>query len=281
MPSTYSAAYGFGFQRCPLDWEVFTRLDRSQYYVKRWAADERRTVVVDNCCLKTEAADTVQSWSLSFEEVYFLRKDLCLLVFHSSQTVLHAFHQYINFKTKRKLYWHYIPRMPSNLWRSGFQRAMTSSTAQILFPLKPSQDLANMLTSLEAKSRLDNAWGGEERGKVYSWGNSSRRADPEPDEKHDSELVYNASVQAPESAAQARYTLRMTLIAKVLAEKYTREVAADNYMDFVSYGSFLRYLRRLEEVRTTIPTDDQWREHILQLAKEWEQFNVVSAVLLS
>jgi hypothetical protein len=50
-------------------------------------------------------------------------------------------------------------------------------------------------------------------------------------------------------------------------------------VDFVSYGSFLRYLRRLEEVRTTIPTDDQWREHILQLAKEWEQFNVVVSLI--
>jgi hypothetical protein len=106
----------FTVSHAPLtsDWEVFTRLDRSQYYLKTSAADdssEHRTVVG---CLRTEAADTVQSWSLSFEEVYFLRKDQCLLVFRSSQTAVHASHQYIHFKTKQKLSWHYIAAHPAH-----------------------------------------------------------------------------------------------------------------------------------------------------------------------
>jgi hypothetical protein len=175
-----------------------------------------------------------------------------LLVFHSSQTAVHASHQYIHFKTKQKLYWHCIAEHPAHAgkfmadwipeaheqalvlhWCSFgalatefstlslilYLAAMTSSTAQIPFPLKPSQDLENMLTSLEAKNRPDNAWGGEGRGRVYSRGNSSRRADHEPDEKHDSELVHNAPVATAETVAQARYTLRTTLIDKVLIEK--------------------------------------------------------------
>ncbi|KAJ7094301.1 hypothetical protein C8R44DRAFT_384002 [Mycena epipterygia] len=228
MAPTYSSA----------DWEVFTRLDRSQYFAKTWAGDdssERRTVVVDDFFLMTMAADIVQSSPLSCEEVYFLWKDRYLLVFHSSQTAFYSSQQYIDMKTKRKLYWQYITTHPAHAGRSmadwipeahekalvflqwcSFE-AMTSSTAQIPFLLKPSQDLANMLTSLEAKSRPDDAWGGEERGRVYTGANRSRRTDSEPDEKD--ELVDDQPVPAAETAAQARYRLRTTLIAKVLTEK--------------------------------------------------------------
>jgi hypothetical protein len=46
-------------------------------------------------------------------------------------------------------------------------------------------------------------------------------------------------------------------------------------VDFASLGSFLRYLCRLEEVRDTLLTDDQWRDHIWRLVKEWEEFNLI------
>ena len=46
-------------------------------------------------------------------------------------------------------------------------------------------------------------------------------------------------------------------------------------VDVASLGSFLRYLNRLEEVRATILTDEQWRDHILRLVKEWEEFNLI------
>lgn len=48
-----------------------------------------------------------------------------------------------------------------------------------------------------------------------------------------------------------------------------------------SLGSFLRYLNRLEEVRAPILTDDQWRDHILRLVKEWEEFNLIVSLKTS
>ncbi|KAJ6454296.1 hypothetical protein C8R47DRAFT_1228721 [Mycena vitilis] len=115
-----------------------------------------------------------------------------------------------------------------------------------------------------------------------------------------------------------RYQLRLTLIANVLAEKCklllldrnlyaqsslpkdSQQSALDfsketdqrlksskfldvlfGILDFASLGAFLRYLSRLEEVRRPILTDNQWRDHILRLVKEWEGFNLISTVLLS
>jgi hypothetical protein len=46
-------------------------------------------------------------------------------------------------------------------------------------------------------------------------------------------------------------------------------------VDVASFGSFLRYLHRLEEVRDTLLTDDKWRDHIWRLVKEWEEFNLI------
>jgi len=103
-----------------------------------------------------------------------------------------------------------------------------------------------------------------------------------------------------ETAAQENCKLRTALVAKVLAEKYSQQGAVDGStetgrplkpskaldvlfwtVDVASLGSFLRYLNRLEEVRAPILTDDQWRDHILRLVKEWEEFNLISTVLLS
>jgi hypothetical protein len=46
-------------------------------------------------------------------------------------------------------------------------------------------------------------------------------------------------------------------------------------VDVASLGSFIRYLNRLDEVRDTLLTDDQWRDHIVRLVKEWEEFNLI------
>jgi len=94
--------------------------------------------------------------------------------------------------------------------------------------------------------------------------------------------------------------MRTALVAKVLAQKYNQQGAVDGskeavrplktskpldvlfwVVDLASFGSFLRYLNRLEEVRAPILTDDQWRDHIMRLVKEWEEFNLISTVLLS
>lgn len=49
-------------------------------------------------------------------------------------------------------------------------------------------------------------------------------------------------------------------------------------VDVASLGSFLRYLTRLNEVRDTLLTDDQWRDHIWRLVKEWEEFNLIVSI---
>jgi hypothetical protein len=50
-------------------------------------------------------------------------------------------------------------------------------------------------------------------------------------------------------------------------------------VDVASLGSFLRYLTRLDEVRDTLLTDDQWRDHIVRLVKEWEEFNLIVSLI--
>jgi hypothetical protein len=51
-------------------------------------------------------------------------------------------------------------------------------------------------------------------------------------------------------------------------------------VDLASLGSFLRYLRRLDEVRASVTTDDQWRDHIMRFVKEWEEFNLIVSPML-
>ncbi|KAJ6544255.1 hypothetical protein B0H19DRAFT_1380553 [Mycena capillaripes] len=158
----------------------------------------------------------------------------------------------------------------------------------------------------------DNAAASEEAHPVEAEaGGSSQPIDrpespnSEEEEREPLELVVHDQVlpvpaTETETASQESCKLRTALIAKVLTEKYSQQGAVDNssetdqllkpsqalnvlfwIVDVASLGSFLRYLNRLEEVRATILTDDQWRDHILRLVKEWEEFNLISTVLLS
>ncbi|KAF7354645.1 hypothetical protein MSAN_01378100 [Mycena sanguinolenta] len=206
-------------------------------------------------------------------------------------------------KVKRKLYWTYIVGHPAHAekamanWMAEAHKqavlylkwcsfeALTSATAKTPFPLKHSNDLGNLLASLEQDSLISP-----------------------PQEKDDSRAQEPLSLgTAPddqisvlETAAQESYKLRTSLIAKILKEKYTQLSAIDALgetnkppkpsraldvlfwiVDVASLGSFLRYLHRLDEVRDTLLTDDKWRDHIWRLVKEWEEFNLISTVLLS
>jgi hypothetical protein len=46
-------------------------------------------------------------------------------------------------------------------------------------------------------------------------------------------------------------------------------------VDLASFGSFRRYLARLEELRKLLSSDDEWRHHIMRLVREWEEFNLI------
>ncbi|KAJ7124530.1 hypothetical protein C8R44DRAFT_875548 [Mycena epipterygia] len=300
-------------------------------------------------------ADNVASTSsFHYEELYFFRTDQWLIIFHSSQTAFYSTQQSVDIRTKRKLYWQYIATHPAHTGRSlakwlpeaqklalvylkwcSFE-ALTSSTAKVPFPLKHSQDLANILRSLSEQT--EDVHPGDREPSIPKLRHGESRADlerfpketvasaealpvdipeagssqpmddvvpyaedvSEKEERDSMEMAAEHQVPNVETAAQESCKLRTALIAKVLAEKYNQQGAVDNstdvdqplktskaldvlfwIVDVTSFGSFLRYLNRLEEVRATILTDDQWRDHILRLVKEWEEFNLISTVLLS
>ncbi|KAJ7683573.1 hypothetical protein B0H17DRAFT_1074047 [Mycena rosella] len=348
------------------NWRSCTRLDGSEYYTRNTTVgpgDDSplySALVVDDLHLRTTADDLASTSTLFCEEIYFLRMDQWLIVFHSSQTAFYSSQQFVDIRTKRKLYWQYIATHPAHTgrslakWLPEAQRlalvylkwcsfeALTSSTAKIPFPLKHSQDLANILTSLYQQVQW-NAHSEVAETSVLMLGHSENPAvDPEgipktaatgakarsleapeagssepmdralasspdgtseedsEDERDSIEMAGDEPVPEEETAAQESCKLRTALIAKVLAEKYNQQGAEDNssetdqpletskgldtlfwVVDVASFGSFLRYVNRLEEVRATILTDDQWRDHILRLVKEWEEFNLISTVLLS
>jgi len=187
--------------------------------------------------------------------------------------------------------------------------ALTSSTFKTPFPLRHSQDLAKLLKSLyEDPVDEDRRPDGRKVLSVDTQAASSQPIYPKQlyEEDNTREEQYSRG-KAPEdqqpvveTAAQESHKLRKTLIAKVLAAKYSQQGAIDalsetNHplkpskaldalfwiVDVASLGSFLRYLNRLEEVRDTLLTDEQWRDHIWRLVKEWEEFNLISTVLLS
>ncbi|KAJ7794436.1 hypothetical protein B0H13DRAFT_2171324 [Mycena leptocephala] len=301
------------------DWVPCERLDGSQYHVKMRAGDEPSsllcTLVVDDWRQKPTADNKSNSLSSSScEEAYFRGEDEWLLIIHSSQTAWYLVqHKEADMKTKQKLYWTYISTHPAHAERSmaGWMatahkqalvylkwcsfEALTSSTAKTPFPLKHSQDIANLLRSLPEDSADAETLAASEVLAVDTQASSSQAADRR---LHSHGKA--PEVSAAESAARESYKLQKTLIAKVLAAKYSQQGAVDAssetnrpakpskaldalfwIVDFASLGSFLRYLRRLEEVRDTLLTDDQWRDHIWRLVKEWEEFNLISTVLLS
>jgi len=317
------------------DWAICVRLDGSQYHAKTRAAEDPSgpcALVVDDWRNKTTADNKAGTLS-SCEEAYFTGDDQCLLILHSSQTAWYpAQHSDVDMKTKQKLYWTYIATHPAHAERSTVTwiteahkqalvylkwcsfEALMSSTVKTPFPLKHSQDLANLLKSLYEDSldevrRPNNGWAGRKVLPVDdTQPTSSQPIDPKLPHEEDNtrEAEYSRGkapeVQQPaaETAAQESHKLRKALIAKVLAAKYSQQGAIDALnetnqalkpskaldvlfwiVDVASLGSFLRYLNRLEEVRDTLLTDEQWRDHIWRLVKEWEEFNLISTVLLS
>ncbi|KAF8173845.1 hypothetical protein K438DRAFT_1771998 [Mycena galopus ATCC 62051] len=302
-------------------WRKWVKFDGSEYHTSTTAVGKGKgkgpagpfTLVVDDWLRKEDAAQNFAASSLfSCEEAYFEGKNQWLLILHSSQTAWYPAQQNeVDVQTKRRLYWTYIVAHPAHAEKSMAKwmpeahsqavlylkwcsfEALTSTTAKTSFSLKHSNDLTNLLASLygdsvEAKGRIEDSWSG---GKVLPEDPQATSSHPEPlPEKDDS----------TPNAVQESYTLRTTLIAKVLTEKYSRLGAIDalgdtNHapkpskaldalfwvVDVASLGSFLRYLHRLDEVRDTLLTDEKWRDHIWRLVKEWEEFNLISTVLLS
>ncbi|KAJ7197034.1 hypothetical protein GGX14DRAFT_671695 [Mycena pura] len=286
-----------------------------------------------------EVIPTAPSNICPFCDEIFVRKDQNLLVSHSSQYAYYS-NQRVNEKTKRKLYWQYIATHYAHTGKALKKylpeahklalvylkwcalEALTSSEskAKIPFPLKHSQELANILKSLsesedaEVESEDSPVLRPEEGpvmeveaeaialepGETAQAGGSSQPMQGGSDDEKWSSFDPSGSGAAIETAAEESRKLRVALIAKVLAEKYCQQDAVDTsaeidlppahsrtldglfwVVDVASLGSFLRYLNRLEEVRATILTDEQWRDHILRLVKEWEEFNLISTVLLS
>ncbi|KAJ6615507.1 hypothetical protein B0H10DRAFT_1949873 [Mycena sp. CBHHK59/15] len=353
-------------------WQPYTRLDGSEYYTRDAALEltsdytpAHPTIVVDDLRLRTTVDDI--TFDVTFEELYFVRKDQWLIILHSSQTAFYSSQHFVDIKTRRRLYWQYIATHPSHTteslgkWLSEAHslalvylkwcsfEALTSSTAKIPFPLKQSQDLTEILASLNERppdwtyedqdlhrydedqrllperpvdvevdvaeaAATERALPGEggTGGSLQPMGQISEHGDDASDKEGRDSLQIGFSHPVPhpvETAAQERRKLRTALIAKVLTEKCTlltleptdsQQGAVDNsadseqppqpsvalnvlfwVVDVTSLGSFIRYLRRLEEVRATILSDDQWREHIMRLVREWEEFNLISTVLLS
>ncbi|KAJ6454292.1 hypothetical protein C8R47DRAFT_1228716 [Mycena vitilis] len=351
------------------EWRPWVTLNSNTYYATSTAEEDlsrRREVVVDDVTLRDAAYIDVKASDVVCEEVYYYSKTKWLFVFHSSQKAFYSSQQSIDTKTQRKLYWQYIARHPVHTERFTVEwlpeahkmalvflkwcsfEALSSSTAKIPFPLKNSQGLASILTSLAEKTESNprpqndtvitpgfqhHGAGGDALPGEAQAGVSSRPGDPElphdaatmeprpenvqggdgsrkqtpllPEEEASNEeklVKMEGSDEAVLSVEADResYQLRLTLIANVLAEKYSQQGTLDfskendqrpksskildvlfGILDFASLGAFLRYLSRLEEVRTPILTDDQWRDHILRLVQEWEEFNLISTVLLS
>ncbi|KAJ7886199.1 hypothetical protein B0H14DRAFT_3431406 [Mycena olivaceomarginata] len=265
------------------------------------------TLVVDHWLNKETAENKLQATSLSScDEAFWDGR--WLLILHSSQTAwLPAQQNDLDTMNRHKLYWSYILDHPAHAeismakWMAEAHgqallflkwcafEALTSSTAKTPFPLKHSNDLANLLTSLD-EDPVDDDRDGQTALRVYTQAGSSE----------EQALETASDGRKVQTAAQESYKLRTSLIAKVLMAKYSQLSAVDAQdgskqphkssktldvlfwiVDIASLGSFLRYLRRLDEVRDTLLTDDKWRDHIWRLVKEWEEFNLISTVLLS
>ncbi|KAJ6615837.1 major facilitator superfamily domain-containing protein [Mycena sp. CBHHK59/15] len=346
-------------------WRTYTRLDGSEYYARDVEPVLANTpgecfpalcaVVVDELRLRATVDDILSTLDVTFEEITFVQKDQWMIILHSSQTAFYSNQRFVDIQTRRKLYWQYIANHPSHTagslakwfpeahssalvylrWCSS--EALASSAAKIPFPLKQSQDLTKILTSLCEQSEWTHGFGGpyplEEEQKLLrgelldveddladasssasedmrlakggsgdsSWSMEQRRDDTSGKEDRDfNDASLGHSLQYPEMADDERHKLHTALIAKVLTEKYKQQGAVYNsgnsdqppqpsvaldvlfwVVDVWTFGSFLRYLRRLEKVRATILSDDEWRGHISRLVREWEKFNLISAVLLS
>ncbi|KAJ7618495.1 hypothetical protein FB45DRAFT_931780 [Roridomyces roridus] len=198
--------------------------------------------------------------------------------------------------------------------------ALTSSGAKIPFPLKHSQDLSRILASLDEQPEDDAPVEdcGENpevpaEEEIQPVGPVELSVEPAPSIRvgSDHSSVSEGDETRPmlperlpdpiaETAAQESCKLRTALVAKVLSKKYNQQGAVDGSkdagqppkpskvldllfwtVDITSFGSFFRYLSRLEDVRAPILTNDEWRDHIMRLVKEWEEFNLISTVLLS
>ncbi|KAJ7174458.1 hypothetical protein C8R46DRAFT_1189255 [Mycena filopes] len=317
------------------DWRKYVNFNGSEYYARhveiRLPKDARNftVLVVDDVHLRSTADNMVTSSSFFSEEIHVL-DDKRLFVSHSSQTAVHSSQETIGNGRKQKQYWSYIAQHPAHVAHSMAKRlpeayaqamlflqycsfeALTSSTTRIPFPLKNSQNLAQILSSLhrQAESNTDvtpsqypHVPSGELALPAMSQQLEASGSSQPPLVQEDFESQAPGTVvEVPvvETVFEQRSKLYTTIIARVLTERYAQQDAVDNanetdqalgnsrvlevlfwIVDVASLGSFLRYLRRLDEVRTTMLTDDQWRDHILRLVKEWEEFNLISTVLLS
>ncbi|KAJ7262409.1 hypothetical protein C8J57DRAFT_105137 [Mycena rebaudengoi] len=159
-----------------------------------------------------------------------------------------------------------------------------TSNPEVPFPYRHSQDMAAMLQSMQRQSNL------------FKKGTKQWHYEDTWRSKEEYEAVTGFPVNDLANPDQEHCKLWISLVAKVLVVKYNQsgnvkriDPAPEsktsalffNLLDFASFGSFLRYLRRLQELRKTSSSDDHWRDHILRLVKEWEEFNLISTVLLS
>ncbi|KAF7301042.1 hypothetical protein MIND_00668000 [Mycena indigotica] len=186
------------------------------------------------------------------------------------------------------------------------QGALTSLNSKVKIPysLRHSQELTSLLDSLgepRPSSQMHSDWERLAEDTRDPIAESSLRLwnQQSPGIERSAEETGEDIILA-ENADEETRKLQISIIASVLVEKYTHQAAEETIseayssparskvmnglfwtLNYLTLGAFLRYHHRLAEVRSAIITDEQWRSHILQLVKEWEEFNLISTVLLS
>ncbi|KAJ6473182.1 hypothetical protein C8R45DRAFT_1103758 [Mycena sanguinolenta] len=283
------------------NWRPYRKFDGSVYHVMAQEAGGKGKGPPGLCSLVVDAwaqhdqahTEFLKTAFPSCDEAYFKKGDW-LLIRHSSQTAwVEGFEMDIN--AQWKSYWTYIAAHPAHAEEARAEwmdeayeqavfylkwcsfEALTSTTSKTPFPLKHSNGLATLLESLNKAS-----------------------AGYQPEISHETDDGRGKDQLSRGTAAQENYRLRTTLIANILMQKCsqldarnalveTRKPANPSLglevlfwiVDVTSLGSFLRYLRRVDALRNPLLTDAEWRDHIWRLVKEWEEFNLISTVLLS
>ncbi|KAJ7790907.1 hypothetical protein B0H14DRAFT_2937592 [Mycena olivaceomarginata] len=336
-------------------WQTHTRPDGTEYYVKPGpepTIDFHPTLVVDHRRLKTTAEQILQrdvKFHLPCEDVH---------VSDESYSIISHKYQ-ISFKPRANLqkhfvdidlqptdkmrrdYWKYMASHPAHApltivalpdahrlaltylkWCSS-EALLTSSSPDLPFPYKHSQDLASILESLYHENN-EISWPEDAQPETGMSAHdeparssavpiqivpiSTAKATPQELPKKikwiaPTKLEYEShvgTIQGVENPAGESHKLWTSLVAKILVAKYGQQAAAAadrstleksiatptadflfRFLDIASFGSFFRYLGRLEELRKLLSSDDQWKSHILRLVREWEEFNLISTVLLT
>ncbi|KAJ7465104.1 hypothetical protein FB451DRAFT_1262639 [Mycena latifolia] len=363
------------YERLDESWKTYTRPDGGEYYVKpgpQANTDFHPTLVFDGLRLRATAEQILQRdiiFQLPCEDVHVVSDESYWIISHKYQI---SFKRRANLQLPKEMdlpdidvqptdkmrrdYWKYMSSHPAHApltivalpdahrlaltylkWCSS-EALLTSSSPDVPFPYKHSQDLAGILESLyhehnEMSWPLNNAQAKPVTTASHKQPDSPKmvpavmpaiastkddeiqtvpihtpRTEPQTLPKKMQWIATAKSeyesrvgkIQEVEVPARESHKLWTSLVAKVLVAKYGQQAAAAadrgaleksiptptadflfRFLDIASFGSFFRYLGRLEELRKLLSSDDQWKSHILRLVREWEEFNLISTVLLT